>query len=714
MNMRTTTLCTLASLFILTVAPTCYSQSVAKDQTAVEPRWTELPHTDTEFVPRRYDSLDVWQKRREHLRRQILWAAGLWPIPEKTPLRARIFGRIEHDDYTLEKVYFESVPGLFVTGNLYRPRETSPHSHPGVLNPHGHAKTGRLHDDEIASYQARCITFARMGCVAFMWDMIEYNDSAMQLQGQYQEQNYWNVHNTPWKHERNRRTLWNVNALGIQLWNSIRALDFLSSLPEVDRQRLACTGESGGGTQTFMLAAVDDRVKVAAPVCMVSSYMQGGCNCENAPALRIDTHNTEFAAVMAPRSMMLVSVTGDWTSHTPEVELPTIKSIYELYGSEGKLAHAHFDTGHGYNLDMRNAVYPWFARWLSLPVSENFSEPSYSVEDVDDLLVFNESVPDHAIRDHGTLIERLIDSAKRRLDRYKPVTAEQLTEDHRIFGEGLRLSVGASVFDKNNVSYEREGDYELNGVQAEHGVIFGGQRNVRIPVWVFRPEHQSRSSVCALLVHGEGRAALAEKLDLLSGLLSDGQTVYVIEPFGIGDARADDDLVEQRGTTRYFTTFNRTNDAERVYDILAAIAYCQWHGKDGKKSKRVNIAGFGKAGPWVAIAGSVIGPTKEKDIKLRFVIDANCFDTSSEEEYLKSLFIPGVLRAGGLPNATALITPRALFLHNTSDRFDTSMVKAACALKQAEGKLIEIKIDSTACGDANLLAFMTRENVILQ
>lgn len=197
--MRTITIYILVASFILTSAPTSYGQFVAKEQTNVneilsnredsasanvlDPRWSELPQTDTEFIPLHYKLLDEWKSRRERLRRQILWAAGLWSMPDKTPLRVHIFGRIEHEDYTVEKVYFESIPGLFVTGNLYRPRKTLPHSHPGVLNPHGHAATGRLHDNEIASYQARCITFARMGCVAFMWDMIEYNDSVMQLQG---------------------------------------------------------------------------------------------------------------------------------------------------------------------------------------------------------------------------------------------------------------------------------------------------------------------------------------------------------------------------------------------------------------------------------------------------------------------------------------------------------------------------------------------------
>ncbi|MGB9625977.1 MAG: hypothetical protein ACPMAQ_14075, partial [Phycisphaerae bacterium] len=136
----------------------------------VDPRWRDLPHTDTVFVPRHFATLDEWQAWRGHLRRQILWAAGLMPMPERTPLNAEVFGRIERDGYSVEKAYFESYPGFLVTGNLYRPLTTG--KHPGVACPHGHWKNGRLQDDEVGSVPARCITLARMGCVVFTYDMV--------------------------------------------------------------------------------------------------------------------------------------------------------------------------------------------------------------------------------------------------------------------------------------------------------------------------------------------------------------------------------------------------------------------------------------------------------------------------------------------------------------------------------------------------------------
>ncbi|MBN2449205.1 MAG: acetylxylan esterase [Lentisphaeria bacterium] len=665
-------------------------------------RWTNLPHTDTPFTPRTYPTLEAWNRRREHLRRQILWAAGLWPMPEKTPLNARVFDRVEHADYSVEKVYFESRPGLFVTGTLYRPKTLLPGGHPGVLNPHGHAATGRLQDNDTASYQARGITFARMGSVALLWDMVDYNDSALQLSGSYQEESYWQVHNRSWPQRRDRRALWNVNALGVQLWNSIRALDFLASLPEVDAGRLGCTGESGGGTQTFLLCAVEDRVKVAAPVCMVSAFMQGGCTCENAPGLRLDTCNVDFGAMMAPRPLLLVSSTRDWTRHTARVEYPAIRAVYGLFDGEDRLAHVSFDANHGYNRDMRNAVYPWFARWLSLPIPADFREPVYEPEPKENLLVFARSIPDQAIRDHEGLVDAVVAAAAGQVAAVVPATAEGREANRALFGEGLRLSAGVAPCARDDIEYVARGDAALDGLRGESGFLRDVRRDVPVPVWVFRPAAAvSRRTGCVLLVHGGGRAALASRSEWVGRWLALGQTVYAVEIFGIGDARPAEETAGSRGSTRFFTTFNRTDDAERVYDLTVALGYCQWHGADGAPPEAVHAIGFGKAGPWLAVAGAVHRAAGAEPAPIRFAIDANRFPAAAETSYLEDLFLPGILRAGGLANAIALLAPSPLLLHNTGGTLDTS--RAVLAYEDTAARL---QVDTAPRSDEACLRFL--------
>jgi hypothetical protein len=261
------------------------------------------------FDPPRYTDAARWKQRAAYLREHVLASAGLLPLPERTPLGPEVFGEIKRSDYSVAKVYFESLPGFFVTGNLYRPAGNGPF--PAILAPHGHWAYGRLENTSLNSVPGRAINLARPGFVVFTHDMVGYGDSRQ----------------VPHTFGGRRENLWGLSLAGLQLWNAIRSLDFLESLPYVRREAIGVTGESGGGTQTFLLAAVDDRVAVAAPVNMISLHMQGGCLCENAPGLRLDTTNVEIAATIAPRPVLMVSATGDWTKNTLEREYPAVRAI---------------------------------------------------------------------------------------------------------------------------------------------------------------------------------------------------------------------------------------------------------------------------------------------------------------------------------------------------------------------------------------------------
>ena len=222
------------------------------------------------FAPPRLTTVDAWKTHADYVRTHVLASAGLLPMPEKTPLRPVVFGEVARADYRVAKVYFESLPGFFVTGNLYRPIGGGPF--PAILSPHGHWAYGRLENTALNSGPGRAIGLARLGFVVFTYDMVGYNDS-QQL-----------PHTFGGKAEH----IWGLSLGGLQLWNGLRALDFLETLPEVQRDAIGMTGESGGGSQTFLLAAVDPRVKVAVPVNMISLHMQGGCLCENPPGLRLE------------------------------------------------------------------------------------------------------------------------------------------------------------------------------------------------------------------------------------------------------------------------------------------------------------------------------------------------------------------------------------------------------------------------------------------
>jgi hypothetical protein len=207
----------------------------------------------------------------------------------------------------------------------------------------------------------------------------------------------------------------------------------------MDAQRIAATGASGGATQTFLLTAVDERVRVAAPVNMISHFMQGGDICENAPNLRIDTDIVEIGAMGAPRPLLMVSATGDWTCDTLRVEYPAVRAIYDLLGSGDHVACVRFPALHNYNRFSREAVYQFFDRWLRKDRINRDGEGPKEKGDFDldpgRLLVFNRrQVPAEAL-DTGQLADYLVGETRRRLQKSFP----KILENWRATGRNSAL-----------------------------------------------------------------------------------------------------------------------------------------------------------------------------------------------------------------------------------------------------------------------------------
>ncbi len=286
-----------------------------------------------------------WEKRAAKIKANLLEGMDLLPLPPKPTSKPIVHSRREMNGYTVENIALESIPGIFVTGNLYRPTKKQT-SYAAVLCPHGHGVDMRLGE----ATQIRSAMLARMGAIVFAYDMIGYADSQQ------------SKHRIP-------------KALKLQTINSIRVLDYLLSLPGVDPARVGMTGESGGGTQTFMMTALDERVKVAVPCVMVSAHFFGGCTCESGMPVHkkgdFQTNNVEIAALAAPRPMLLISDGGDWTSNVPAVEFPHLQKIYELYDRKNRVENAHFaDEEHNYGPSKRKAMYPFMARYLKLDIGQ--------------------------------------------------------------------------------------------------------------------------------------------------------------------------------------------------------------------------------------------------------------------------------------------------------------------------------------------------------
>lgn len=288
-----------------------------------------------------------WTRQADAIRNRILRGLDLEAMPSRTPLNARTRNKRELDGYTVEAVAFESFPGFYVTGNLYRPTgKLKKRSAPVILSPHGHFPREDNYGRFMSDIQHYAATFARMGAIVFAYDMVGWGESDQ----------------LPHSHPR-------VQVL--QTWNSIRALDYVLGLPEADPKRVAVTGASGGGTQSFLLAAIDDRVKVSVPVVMVSAHFFGGCVCESGMPIHKEGEsihtNIEIACSIAPKPMLLVSNGNDWTRNNPSVEYPFAQYVYSLFGASNKVELAHFpEEGHDYGKNKRAAVYQFLAKHLEL------------------------------------------------------------------------------------------------------------------------------------------------------------------------------------------------------------------------------------------------------------------------------------------------------------------------------------------------------------
>ena len=336
----------------------------------------------------RLKTSEDWRVHADSIRAQLRRGMELETFPARTALNAGFRNKQNLNGYTVESVAFESLPGFFVTGNLYMPAgKQRKKSLAVILAPHGHFPKEDDYGRFMKDIQFGAAAMARMGAIVFAYDMVGWGES-VQL---------------PHKHEK---------VLAFQTWNSMRVIDFLLTFPEADPERIAVTGASGGGTQTFMLAALDDRIKVSVPVVMVSAHFFGGCSCESGMPVHRNGEtvytNAEIACVIAPRPMMLISNGNDWTKNNETVEYPFARHVYGLFGKEDNVELAHFPKeGHDYGKNKRMAAYQFLAKHLQLDVNKIkdkngvINEDFVVIKDQKDMRYFREGEQqDFASGDH--------------------------------------------------------------------------------------------------------------------------------------------------------------------------------------------------------------------------------------------------------------------------------------------------------------------------
>jgi sugar phosphate isomerase/epimerase len=332
-----------------------------------------------------YNDIATWEKRKAELKSCILSSLRLTKLPVK-PLSQPIVSSVrKFDSYTVQNIAIETLPGLYASGSLYRPLK-SKGKIPVVLNPDGHFAKGRYRED----CQYRCAMLAQMGAMAFSYDLFGWDgESLLQIES-----------------KDHRRGL----VQSIQALNTIRFLDYLLSLKDADETRVAITGASGGGSQTMLMSAIDERIDLSVPVAMLSSYHSGGCPCESGMGVHVcsgGTNNVEIAAMITPKPMLVVSDGKDWTQNVPQNEFPFLQRVYGFYKGENNLANVHLVAeGHDYGKSKRIAMYEFVAKHFGL--TSKIDEAKVTIEKEEALKVFGEKgekLPANAVKGYENVVK---------------------------------------------------------------------------------------------------------------------------------------------------------------------------------------------------------------------------------------------------------------------------------------------------------------------
>jgi dienelactone hydrolase len=679
----------------------------------LERRYSAAKHYDWKYFPWTPPATkEAWEARRAVLKEQLLVSQGMWPMPEKAPLDAVIHGKIERDGYTVEKVFFVSYPGHYVTGNLYRP--TAKGKHPAVLYAHGHWTNARLmtHGDWAAQiksgaeateasakhiHQAGPAMLARLGCVVFMYDMVGNSDSLQiehrkgftDLDAQLRLQTFFNL----------------------QTWNSVRAVDFVQSLPDVDPSRIGVTGASGGGTQSFILAAVDERVTAAFPAVMVSTSMQGGCICENSAYLRVGTDNIELSALIAPRPLGMTGA-NDWTREIETKGLPELKAIYKLYGAEDKVMAKYLNFPHNYNQPSRELMYNFFNEHLKLGVKGPITEQPYTPVPPKELSVYDDKhpLPKDALNAEG-LKKLWTEAQQKQLAALLPKDKESLAKFQQIEHGALRAMMVDQLPASSDVEVVSSGGIiERDGVALRDAVISrkGNGELVRTLTvvngdFVFKKDRSKFNGQIVVWVHPNGIDSLWDNGRLIPGaraITDKGAMILAVETFRTGDAAKDPRATTNMKVAKlayagYYYGYNRALVAERVHDILTAIAFAK-----KPDTKAIHLVGFDKAGPWVVLARGLCGDAVE-----RTAADVNGFRFEQVADFDDEMMLPGAVKFGGLLALAGVIAPHELYLHNAKGAGSAAFLQAAYT---ASGQGTKLQRQGEKADDAKVVQWILR------
>jgi cephalosporin-C deacetylase-like acetyl esterase len=644
----------------------------------------------------RISTKDGVEKRRTYTRKKMIEALG--GLPERTPLNARTMAVLDRQDYKIEKVIFESQPRFYVTANLYLPKNGKP-PYPGILFPLGHEEGAKAH----SAWQQVLVSLAKKGFAALAWDTLGQGERVQLYDPDFGESKLL-------------RSTTEHTVMGIQclligdslarytIWDGMRALDYLVSRPEVDATRIGCTGNSGGGTHTAYLSALDDRIKVAAPSCFLTSWRRlletiGPQDAEQClpPWLENGLDHPDFVHAFAPKPYLILSAVRDFFSIAGARETyAEAKRLYGVMGAPEQLNMVEADDGHGYTKPRRLAAYRWFSRWLK-GAEDIEPEPEVTIASESDLWCTQSG---QVATELGG--ETVFTLNEKRVERLLPKRAEwssqaQLESYRKEIEKETRRLIGIGATGKSTgsqpVPVSGFGVIERPGYRIEK-LIYESEPGIKVPALLFVPRGPEGRKPALVYVHGRGKAADAGGGGDIEQLVRGGHIVLSVDARGMGETRQSADSDD---FFRYFGIFEsamttlltgnplvgmRALDIQCGVDLLAS--------RTDVDPQRISAVGKEKGA--VPTLFAALLDTRIKKLALEGMLVS--YQSAVHHKIHRGLFedvIVGVLKSFDLPDLVATMSPRPVWIVNGTDplghRVDQGELQKQYATAQKSFKL---------------------------
>jgi cephalosporin-C deacetylase-like acetyl esterase len=594
---------------------------------------------------------DDVQKRQKELRAKFVAALG--GFPEKTPLNARVVDTDQRDGYRVERVIYESRPDHHVTANLYLPEGKGPF--PAVLMPIGHSAEGKAAD----SVQRGAILLATNGLAALAYDPIGQGERRQLLDDQGRPA----ISNSTSEH-----TMAGVGALLIgrntasyRIWDGIRSLDYLASRPEIDANRLGCTGCSGGGTLTSYLMALDERIAVAAPSCYITSLERlfatiGPQDAEQniTGQVAFGMEHSDFLTLRAPKPTLICAasrdffdIQGTWTSFREA------KRVYGLMGHAERVDLVESDSGHGFPRSQREVMLRWMRRWL-LKIDDAPTEGAIAVAKESELRCTRTG---QVLEDFkGKSVFGLNAACEAELAKGRARTRDRdvlLKDVARL--TGVRLPVAAAKMTEAG-AVKRDG-YVIRKL------VFETEPGVKVPGLLF----ELGRGPLVIYADGAGKSAAAAPGGPIEKMAKDGARVLALDLRGMGETAPGQPAA---GKPNYFGAdfyeafvalhLDRPLLGQRVTDLLAVVA------KMAVESDDIRLIGVGSAGPAALHAAALEPRLKGLTLEGALVSWSAVVRTPVSHDQLTNV-VPGALAVYDLPDLAATLAPRPLTIRKPAD-----------------------------------------------